>query len=118
MTAVDIAGLRGRGHRRHTVCSLVRHSLPPVSLFTPNLAKPADACGVSRRRAGAVFALAAWAVELQLTDLSNSGYDPAPLGREVFCSVTLENDAGDLSADAVTRLVAVAIYIGSLYCYQ
>lgn len=42
------------------------------------------------------------AADLQITDLSDTGYDPAPLGGEVFYSVTLENGAGDTSADAVS----------------
>ncbi|WAC62203.1 SpaA isopeptide-forming pilin-related protein [Pseudoxanthomonas sp. SL93] len=82
----------------------------------------AAACGESRvvaesrgviritpRRLGWAFALAAsllalpaWAADLQLTDLSDSGYDPVPAGSDVVYSVTLENGAGDTSASAVS----------------
>ena len=48
--------------------------------------------------AGSLLALPALAADLQLTDLSDSGYDPVPAGSDVVYSITLENGAGDTSA--------------------
>ena len=48
--------------------------------------------------AGSLLALPALAADLQLTDLSDSGYDPVPAGSDVVYGITLENGAGDTSA--------------------
>lgn len=42
------------------------------------------------------------AADLQLTDLSDSGYDPVPTGSDVIYSITLENGAGDVAAETVS----------------
>ncbi|WP_162455601.1 SdrD B-like domain-containing protein [Pseudoxanthomonas kalamensis] len=44
----------------------------------------------------------AWSADLQITDFSDSGYDPAPAGSEVVYSITLENGAGDVASDTVS----------------
>ena len=42
------------------------------------------------------------AVDLQITDLSDTGYDPTPAGGAVIYSVTIENSASDVVTNAVT----------------
>lgn len=44
----------------------------------------------------------ALAADLQITDFSDTGYDPSPAGRQVIYSVTIENGAADTVNDAVT----------------
>lgn len=44
----------------------------------------------------------ALAADLQITDLSDTGYDPTPAGGEVIYSVTIENGASDTVNNAVT----------------
>ncbi|QGW65137.1 DUF11 domain-containing protein [Lysobacter soli] len=46
-----------------------------------------------------MFAPLAWAVDLQLTNLSDDGSDPTPAGSIVTYSVTLENAAADTAND-------------------
>lgn len=45
---------------------------------------------------------AALAADLQITDLSDTGYDPTPAGGEVVYSVTIENGAADTVNNTVT----------------
>ena len=52
--------------------------------------------------AGSLLAVPAFAADLQLTDLSDSGYDPVPAGSDVVYSVTLENGAGDVANNTVS----------------
>src|SRR5688572_13865943 len=47
----------------------------------------------------AVFPMLAWAVDLQLTNLSDDGSDPTPAGSVVTYSITLENAAADTAND-------------------
>ncbi|MEL1265734.1 SdrD B-like domain-containing protein [Pseudoxanthomonas putridarboris] len=49
-----------------------------------------------------LLAPAALAADLQITDLSDTGYDPTPAGGEVIYSITIENGAADTVTDAVT----------------
>ncbi|HSX64799.1 MAG TPA: hypothetical protein VLF15_08725, partial [Pseudoxanthomonas sp.] len=44
----------------------------------------------------------ALAADLQITDLSDTGYDPTPAGGEVIYSVTIENGASDTVNNTVT----------------
>ena len=44
----------------------------------------------------------AMAADLQITDLSDTGYDPTPAGGEVVYSITIENGAADTVPNAVT----------------
>ncbi len=48
------------------------------------------------------IAPAAWGADLQLTDLSDSGYDPVPAGSDVVYAITLENGAGDVANNTVS----------------
>jgi uncharacterized repeat protein (TIGR01451 family) len=48
-----------------------------------------------------LLAPAALAADLQITDLSDTGYDPTPAGGEVVYNVTVENGAADTVPNAV-----------------
>jgi uncharacterized repeat protein (TIGR01451 family) len=59
------------------------------------------------RRQAALLALwllapAALAADLQITDLSDTGYDPTPAGGQVVYSITIENGAADTVNNATT----------------
>ena len=49
-----------------------------------------------------LIAPAAFAADLQITDLSDTGYDPTPAGGEVIYNVTIENGAADTVNNTVT----------------
>jgi len=46
--------------------------------------------------------LSAFAADLQITDLSDTDYDPTPAGGQIIYSVTIENGAADTVNNAVT----------------
>lgn len=58
--------------------------------------------------------LSAWAIDLQVTDFSDTGYDPVPAGTTVIYNVKVENGANDTAAGSVTLIdLPVGTALGS-----
>lgn len=97
-TAPGAVGAFARAWKTWTAAS----SRPSVMLSRVPAARSAVARSLLTGVLFAALPLSAFAADLQITDLSDTDYDPTPAGGQIRYSVTIENGAADTVTNAVT----------------